>query len=204
MLSMAIFLVVLLLFARFVLPRLMKSIEKNNDRYLPIVVALVFLFFLSWQAGEVHLAPIIGAFAAGLLLQNYDDFASKINQQIAPMAHWMVIFFFVSVGLRVNLRESLTTEVILISTIVIIVALLSKILGAGFGARLAGSKVETSALVGISMAARGEVILIFAALALDLGILSLALYTSLILLVVIGAIIVPVSLKFLINRFNED
>ncbi|MCE7733706.1 MAG: cation:proton antiporter [Candidatus Heimdallarchaeota archaeon] len=200
--SMMIFFVILILFAKFLLPRILKSMENSNDRYLPIIVALALLFFLSWQAGEVHLAPIIGSFLAGILLQSYDEFASRIRQQIAPMAHWMVIFFFISVGLRVNLGEVLTFEVALISLMIIVVAILTKVVGSGVGVYLAESSFESSLLVGISMAARGEVVLIFASLGLELGIISTALYSSLILLVVFSAVIVPIWLKYSINEFK--
>lgn len=200
--SMIIFFVILTLFAQFLLPRIIKSLENSNDRYLPIIVALTLLFYLSWQAGEVHLAPIIGSFVAGILLQSYDEFASKVRQQIAPMAHWMVMFFFISVGLRVNLREVLTFEVVIISIMIIIVAIFTKVVGSGTGVYLAESSFESSLLVGISMAARGEVVLIFASLGLELGIISTALYSSLILLVVFSAVLVPIWLKYSIKEFN--
>ena len=75
-------------------------------------------------------------------------------------------------------------------------------IGSGIGVYFAESSFESSLLVGISMAARGEVVLIFASLGLELGIFSTALYSSLILLVVFSALIVPIWLKYSIKEFN--
>jgi Kef-type K+ transport system membrane component KefB len=195
-LTIVAFFVFCLVFGIFVLPRIIEFISNEKDRYMPITLGLVLLFFFSWLASSMHLAPIIGAFIAGMLINSNKEIAHKVEEQISPMNHWIVPVFFIAVGLRVNLWKVFTIEIIVIAIVIILVAILSKVIGSGLGAFASKSSLEDSYLIGLAMSARGEVVLIFSAVALDLGIFSTSLYSSLVMLVVVTSLIIPIWLRF--------
>ena len=205
-LSIVAFFVIAIILAQIVFPKfIIPYLEKEKDKNLPIVFGLAFLFFMTWLAEMLYLAPIIGAVVAGIILRTNEDYANRILGQMSPLTHWIVPLFFISVGLRVNLWSILSIEVIIFAVLVIVVAILSKIIGSGLMARLSGAAgSQDSMLVGISMAARGEVVLVFAAVALDIGIFTIQLYSAVVLLVVFSAFLVPLTLKFSFRIFEPD
>ena len=148
----------------------------------------------------MRLAPIIGAFLAGLLLNPFKDYSNRIMEQLPSLSHWIVPIFFIAVGLRVNLgilfsNGGIDLLIVGIATFVIIMAVLSKIIGSGLGTYLANASKSDSFIVGLSMSARGEVVLIFASFALDIGIFTSAIFSSLVLLVIFTSFFVPLTLK---------
>ncbi len=202
--SIVAFFVIAIILAQVVFPKiLIPYLEKQKDKNLPLVFGLAFLFFMAWLAEILHLAPIIGAVVAGIILRTNEEYANRILGQMSSFSHWIIPLFFVSVGLRVNLWSILSPEVIIIAVLIIIVAIFSKIIGSGIMAWLSrDADSRDSLLVGISMAARGEVVLVFAAVALDLAIFSIHLYSAVVLLVVFSAFVVPLALKVLFRMFE--
>ena len=199
------FFIISFIFGIFVLPKIINKISGLRDRYLPITLGLVMLFFFSWFASLMHLAPIIGAFVAGVLLNPFKhEISEKILEQLGPFASWVVPIFFISVGLRINLIEIISLEVLLIASGLIIVAVLTKVLGSGIGAYLGKSSLSESYTIGVAMSARGEIILIFASVALELGIFSSLIYSSLVLLVVFTSLFVPVLLKYSFRTLEKE
>jgi Kef-type K+ transport system membrane component KefB len=203
--SILIFFVLAILFGMFILPKIINRLQNVKDRYLPIMTALILLFFCSWFASQMHLTPIIGAFIAGVLLNPYqEEITENIIEQLGPFGHWVVPIFFVSVGLRVNLVSILSLDVLVIAIIIIVIAVLTKVIGSGLGALLGKTSLIDSYIVGVAMSARGEIILIFASVALSSGIFSDIIYSSLVLLVVITSLIVPVVLKYSYKLIEEN
>jgi Kef-type K+ transport system membrane component KefB len=202
-----------------VLPKFMNRIENYNDRYFPLVFSLIIIFFLAWFASFMQLAPIIGAFIAGTILNRYENYSSRIMEQLSSFSHWIVPIFFIAVGLRVDLgilfndgQFNLSNLILVqfnwtivgIATFVIIFAILAKIIGSGITTALAKESKGDSLLVGLSMSARGEVVLIFAAFALDIGIFTTAIFSSLVLLVITTSIFVPIALKFVFAFIDRN
>ncbi len=203
--SMVAFFVLAIVLAQLIFPKfIMPYLEREKEKNLPLIFGLAFLFLMAWLAEMLYLAPIIGAVVAGIILRTNEDYANRILEQISPLAHWVVPLFFISVGLRVNLWKVITVDVIIIASLVILVAVFSKLIGSGMMARISGAAdIKDSFVIGVSMAARGEVVLVFAAVALDLGIFTVSLYSSVVLLVVITAILVPTVLKYSFRLFDS-
>ena len=144
-------------------------------------------------AASVGLSPIVGAFAVGMavastrLIKQVDEYAEKLLIIFGPL-------FFAIIGAQVDLR-GVNLEVLYLSGIVIVIAIVTKIVGCGLPS-LIFLKDKTKALrVGIGMISRGEVGLIVAGVGVSAGVLTSDIYTTVIIMVALTTIITPIWLK---------
>ena len=171
-----------------------------------LATALVFCFTLAWLASAIGLAPIVGAYAAGLILEDlhYRDFAKEERQLedlIRPISSFLVPVFFVLMGMRVDLSAFMRPEILGLAALLTVAAVLGKqacALGA-LGARLDWLSI------GIGMIPRGEVGLIFANIGLTLvvrgeHIIDAATYSAVVIMVMLTTLITPPALKWSLNR----
>jgi Kef-type K+ transport system membrane component KefB len=168
--------------------------------YAHLGFAVLFMLFVSWLATLVGLAPIVGAFAAGLAL-NSSEHRQIIFEHVKPVGSLFVSFFFVVLGARIDLRGATgaTTGWILIAGLALtLVGTMAK-LGAGLG--VVGVRASRY-VVGIGMVPRGEVGLIFAVFGLDHGLITNWQYTCLVLVVLLTTLITPLWLKASARRFS--
>lgn len=169
-----------------------------------LVVAFVLTMLLSWLATWVQLASIIGAFLAGLVLHDAyftpksSSLSGKtlmIKELIAPLELLLAPLFFMLIGIQVKLETFLNLEVLKIAFGLIVVAILGKLFS-GLGASRGSDKL----LVGVGMLPRGEVGLVFASLGRASGLISDALFSAIILMVILTTFIAPIWLK---QRFTK-
>ncbi|MFX0113009.1 MAG: cation:proton antiporter [Candidatus Hodarchaeota archaeon] len=189
------FFIIAIIFGKFLLPQLIDLMDSPRDRYLMLTMALSIVFGLAWLASIMHLAAIIGAFVAGLIVNQHEDFSDRVQEQLPSTSQWVVPIFFIAVGLRVDIASILTFEAVLFTVILFVVAILTKILGSVIGSLFFGTGFRESLAVGVGMAARGEVLLVFAATGLILGVFSPMLYSSIVTVVILSAIAVPILLR---------
>jgi Kef-type K+ transport system membrane component KefB len=169
--------------------------------------SLAFCFALSWLAAAVNLAPIVGAFAAGLILESahYRPFVERGDRPLEELIHPVVAFlgpvFFVRMGMQVDLRTFVDPAVLSIAGALILAAIVGKqvcslgVLDRGVR-RLA---------VGIGMVPRGEVGLIFANIGLTLKldgepIVSPALFSAIVVMVIVTTLVTPPLLGWALRR----
>ena len=179
--------------------------EENRTQHA--IVAFVFCLLLSYLAESVFgVADITGAFVAGLVLANSttgqrgkylaDKFESISFLYLSPV-------FFASIGLQVEL-EGMNSHILLFAVVLTIVAILSKILGCGLGARLCRYSRKESLQIGVGMISRGEVALIVATKGAGLGLINSELFGPVIVVVVVTTIITPILLKLVFRDGTED
>jgi Kef-type K+ transport system membrane component KefB len=163
---------------------------------------------LSWFADLVGLATIIGAFAAGLIMNDcyfnlWDDDCratrASIRDLMAPLEAILVPIFFVLIGLQVKLESFLSAEVWLFATGLTIAAIIGKLVS-GF---VAGRGLNHLA-IGFGMMPRGEVGLIFASIGKALGVIDSHLFSAIVLMVVITTVIAPSLLKWALRHGGSD
>lgn len=170
--------------------------EENRTQHA--IVAFVFCLLMSYLAEEVFgVADITGAFVAGLVLANAttgersrylsDKFESVSFLYLSPV-------FFASIGLQVVL-SAMNLHILLFAVVLTIVAILTKILGCGLGARLCRYSPKESLQIGVGMISRGEVALIVATKGASLGLINPELFGPVIVVVVVTTIITPILLK---------
>ena len=167
--------------------------EKNLRRYP--VFAFVLCLLLAYCAEEFFgVADIIGAFVAGLVVACTPK-ADYIRSKFEPLSYLLLTpVFFAGIGIKVELPR-LTGTLAALSLSLLAVAILSKIIGCGLGARLCGFEGRECLQVGTGMACRGEVALIVANRGLSMGVLSQAMMTPIVITVVGCAVLTPVMLK---------
>lgn len=170
-----------------------KAHEKNLRRYP--VFAFVLCLLLAYCAEEFFgVADIIGAFAAGLVVACTPK-ADYIRSKFEPLSYLLLTpVFFAGIGIKVELPR-LTGTLAALSLSLLAVAILSKIIGCGLGARLCGFGGRERLQVGTGMACRGEVALIVANRGLSMGVLSQAIMTPVVITVVGCAVLTPILLK---------
>lgn len=170
-------------------------------------ISFLFVMVLAWLANLVGLATIVGAFAAGVILHDgyfhewgdVDKQKFTIRDLIAPLEVIMVPIFFVLMGIQVKLETFLDPHVIYMALGLIVTAVIGKLLS-GLGA----SRGTSRWAVGIGMVPRGEVGLIFAAIGKGLGVFSDALFSALVLMVIVTTLITPPLLKISFRNVVDE
>ena len=172
-----------------------------------LALGLAFCFFLSWLAAAIGLASIVGAFAAGLILEDvhYRDFVDRgehgLEELIHPISSFLVPIFFVLMGMRTDLRSFLHPEMLGLAAALTVAAIIGKqacalgVLGRGID-RLT---------VGIGMIPRGEVGLIFANIGLTLSvggtrIINQASFSAVVVMVIVTTLATPPALTWSLKR----
>ena len=172
-----------------------------------LALALGFCFFLSWAANAIGLAPIVGAFAAGLVLEeaHFVDFVGRGEKQLEevlqPITSFLVPIFFVVMGMRTDLRAFAAPGVLVVAACLTLAAVLGK-QACAFGV-LGGAADRWT--VGLGMIPRGEVGLIFANIGLGLSvngqpIISTALFSAIVVMVIVTTMVTPPLLKWSMGR----
>lgn len=172
-----------------------------------LVTALVFCFLLAAGAAAIGLAPIVGAYAAGLILErvHYAGFTARgeepLEHLVRPIAAFLVPVFFVLMGLKVRLAGMLDPHHLGFAALVVVAAVLGKQACALGGL---GSTLDRRS-IGIGMIPRGEVGLIFANLGLGMSIggvpvVDQALFSTIVLMVLVTTVITPPALKWSLAR----
>jgi Kef-type K+ transport system membrane component KefB len=138
-------------------------------------------------------AGIIGAFAAGVALST-TKYKHDIEHKVEPIAYSIFVpVFFVSIGLNVSF-EGIAGQIWLI-VVMTVIAVLTKLIGSGVGARLTGFDKKGSLGIGAGMVSRGEVALIIATTGLSAELLDQQYFTSMVLVIILTTLIAPILLK---------
>ncbi len=164
------------------------SPEKSGIAFVLLKILLFFIFiafcafviqqiikrFLMAYCSEVlfGVADITGAYFAGLILCNSGEIRNYVVRRITITAYmFFTPIFFASIGMKTVL-SGMTSSLLLFSIVLLLVAILSKIVGCGLGAKMCGYENHEALSVGIGMVSRGEVALIVAQKGSQAGLIS--------------------------------
>jgi Kef-type K+ transport system membrane component KefB len=191
----------------FFSPRIFSLASRLRGSGVLLATALAFCFTLAWLSSVIGLAPIVGAYAAGLILEDlhYRDFADKEERQledlIRPISSFLVPVFFVLMGMRVDMSTFMKPEILGLAAALTLAAVVGK-QACALGAL--GGKLDRLS-IGIGMIPRGEVGLIFASIGLTLvvrgeHIIDSGTYSAVVIMVMLTTLITPPALKWSLNR----
>ncbi len=163
--------------------------------------------FLAWTANLVGLATIVGAFAAGLVMLDSHflhwgdprEHRYTIKDLFAPIEAILVPIFFVLMGIQVKLETFMDWQVLGLALALLVAAIVGKIVS-GLGVIGQSNKLA----VGIGMMPRGEVGLVFASIGKTLGVIDAAMFSAVVLMVVITTLITPPLLKLTLGQGSEE
>ncbi|NMB58776.1 MAG: cation:proton antiporter [Chloroflexi bacterium] len=182
-------------FGYYILPVLSRLIQRTSTSYGSVTFSLIVLFIFGIAAEILgNMAAITGTFLAGLFFSRTRE-KEIITEGISNLAYgFFVPIFFISIGLKTNLTL-FSAESFLFLLVVTIVAILSKILGAGLGARIGGFSWLEAYQLGTGMISRGEVGLIIASIGVRAGIIEITVLTNIVILILITTLVTPVLLN---------
>lgn len=171
---------------------------------MKMITALTICFLFSDIAGRIGLAPIVGAFAAGLILEEatFTRFRRKerpLHELLDPISSVFVPIFFVVMGIDVRLEAFADVNALLLALAITVAALVGK--------QVCGLVVRDRSLsrlsIGIGMIPRGEVGLIFAGIGRQLGVVNDTLYAACVIMVIFTTFVAPTALQYTMKRFER-
>lgn len=183
----------LLIGAIIIIPRIVNTERLWKARGSIEGIVTASFFGASAISAAVGLSPIVGAFSVGMavastrIIKRVEEYVDKLEIIFGPL-------FFAIIGAQVNLT-GINIEVLILSAIVIIVAIVSKLIGCGLPSILFLKTKSKAMIVGIGMISRGEVGLIVAGIGVTSGVLSSNIYTTVIIMVAVTTLITPIWLR---------
>ena len=201
------FLFVAVLVGQWLSPRVFSLASKLRGEGVLLITALVICFILAGLANVIGLAPIVGAFAAGLLLDevHYVDFKMRghdhhLEELIEPIAALMVPIFFVQMGMTVKLTTFTDVRVLGFAALLTVAAIIGK-----QSCGLVVPKMMDRISVGVGMIPRGEVGLIFAAIGASLKIggervINDVSNSAVVIMVIVTTMVTPPVLQWTLKR----
>ncbi|NET00890.1 MAG: cation:proton antiporter [Sphaerospermopsis sp. SIO1G2] len=162
-----------------------------------VIPAFVFAFMMAYLADIINLEAILGAFAAGLVLEETDK-RKELQRQVLPIADLLVPIFFVAVGAKTDLsvlNPSIPSnrEGLIMAIFLIVIAIIGKLIT---GLAVFGQPGINRLAIGVGMIPRGEVGLVFAGVGAASGALSKPLGAAIIMMVIITTFLAPPLLRF--------
>ena len=200
----SLFIIAVMYAGPYLLRTLIAMMQGLQTHEAKIFVTFIFVMGLAWFADLVGLATIIGAFAAGLIMndQYFNGWPNDpkygretIRSLMDPLEAVLVPIFFVLIGLQVKLESFLNPDVWLFAGGLTVAAIIGKLVSG-----LVAGRGMNRLAIGIGMLPRGEVGLIFASIGKGLGVIDGRLFSAIVLMVVITTVIAPSLLKWALRR----
>ena len=172
-----------------------EALDHIKDRRRFAVYIMAFLLIITFVTERYFgIADITGAYLFGLCLSNLDSKHDIAKKMTVPGYLFFSPIFFASIGIKTELN-GLTKSLFIFSLILLAVAVLSKVIGCGLGAKLCGYSGHDALNIGIGMVSRGEVALIVAQKGYAMGLVDKSLFSPIVLVVIVTTIVTPVLLK---------
>ena len=172
-----------------------KYLDMADERKRVVIFSIAFCLVLAYVSEEFFgIADITGAYFAGLMLCTLKVGPFVANRCEIPSDLIFSPVFFASVGLKVTLG-GMDASIWIFSIILLIIAILTKVLGCGIGARFCGCNTKEALQIGIGMVSRGEVALIVAQKGYASGMLESDLFAPIVLVVIVTTLLTPILLK---------
>jgi Kef-type K+ transport system membrane component KefB len=207
-----LFLIAAIGIGHYVVPKILVGIGRFESRGVLLALSLAFCFLLAWLAGKVGLNAIVGAFAAGLLLDevHFEKVPKHekrdLEELISPVSSLLAPIFFVLMGLKVDLRVFVRREILGFAAVLTLAAIIGKQLCSLGVAERGLNRIA----IGFGMIPRGEVGLIFAGIGATLmlpnaqgvaePVIGPNVFSVIVIMVIITTLITPPALKWALAR----
>lgn len=188
----------------FILLKIKPFIEMQDEKRRIVILCIAFCLIMSYVSEQFFgIADITGAYFAGLMLCTL-----KVGPYVARRCEIpsYLIFspvFFASVGLKVSLG-GMNASLWIFSVILLVIAILTKVVGCGIGARMCKCNRTEAIQIGIGMISRGEVALIVAQKGYACGMLDDVLFAPIVLVVIVTTLLTPIMLKAVMKEKRQN
>lgn len=153
LLKSAIVVVLTYVSARYVVPRLMHAVAKTNSKELFLLVTITLCFAIAFLTAEIGLSLALGAFIAGLIISE-SEYSHQATSIILPFRELFTSFFFVSVGMLLDLSFFLSNIPIILILVLIVLILKSSV--AAIAVAILKYPTKTAILTGLALFQVGE------------------------------------------------
>ncbi len=179
-------------------------VSKLKTRGNIVIPAFIFAYIMAFIGNAIHLEAILGAFAAGLVLDETDA-RNELDELIKPVADLLVPIFFVTVGAKADLSVLNPTipenrSGLLIAGFLLLIAIIGKVIT---GWVVFGVPNVNRLAIGIGMVPRGEVGLVFAGIGTASGALDKPLEVAIIIMVILTTFLAPPFLRIAFGKTSE-
>lgn len=185
----------------WLLRRSSSLLDKPLNPLSPLAICLAICLALSVMASFLGLAAIIGAFLAGMVAAETRQ-RETLAEQLQPLLAFLVPFFFVVTGARVNLAGLANLSALGTLAVVLLLAVAGKFIGCSLAAGSLGRR--PAFIVGAGMIPRGDIGIIVASLGQQAGVISNEIYTIIIAMVLLTSVIAPPMLAVLLKDTPRD
>jgi Kef-type K+ transport system membrane component KefB len=202
--SATVFLIGSILLGKFFNKSFVTIADKLQTRGKLVIPAFIFAFFMAFIGNAIHLEAILGAFAAGLVLDETDK-RKELDQQVIPIADILVPIFFVTVGARVDIGVlnpivPENQQGLIIAIFLVVVAILGKVVT---GWSVFGQPGINRWAIGVGMIPRGEVGLVFLGIGAASGAIDKPLQAAIIIMVILTTFLAPPFLRLAFKQSVE-
>ena len=196
-----IFFIIIYIVGKYIVPKFMHLFGGMQITEPVVTAGLILLFAAAYFADFLGVSGIIGTYFMGVAISR-TKYAKEIEHGISPIAYGIFVpFFFINIGLPISF-DGIGDQIVFIIAFSLI-AVLSKFIGCGLGAKVCGFGWKSSAGIGAGMISRGEVALILASIGLSGGILSHEFYGAMIVVIIITTLVTPPLLKLIFGKRLE-
>ena len=180
-----------------VVKQIAPGVKRMRSREAHFVLALCFCLGLSVVARKIGIAAIIGAFLAGMALAEKSE-EYRLHEKSRAICEFLVPFFFVVMGMQLDLKIFLNQEIVILALIITVAAILGKLVGCAVGAYRLGFRQAIT--VGVGMVPRGEVGIIVALVGFNLRLISQSAYAIVLFMTIVTTLLSPPALRALFRR----
>jgi Kef-type K+ transport system membrane component KefB len=191
------FTVLTIIFGARAIKRMKHRVGRLRINHSLLIFALVLCFGLAAMASLIGMAGIVGAFLAGVALSEVTD-DTELHHQSQTLAEFTTPFFLVNIGMKLNISVFASKEIIALSALVTLLAMITKLIGCGLGAIKMGRRHAFQ--VGIGMSPRGEVGIVVAQIGLRVAAVSDAIYAVVLTMAVATTLIAPPLIRLAFAR----
>lgn len=194
LIKIALYVVIMIVIA-VILNASRPTVDQVKDKRRISIYVMALLLIIAFVTEHFFgIADITGAYLLGLCMSSFEIREDIAKKMTVPGYMFFSPIFFASIGIKTDLH-GLNSQLMVFSLILLIIAILSKVVGCGLGARLCGYDKSEALNIGIGMISRGEVALIVAQKGYNMGLLDSAIFSPIVLVVIVTTIITPVLLK---------
>ncbi|WP_283602025.1 cation:proton antiporter [Ligilactobacillus aviarius] len=194
----ALYFVMIFFLFEWIAPKMMRLGEHLKVASSVTLMSIVLCLGMAWLAEQVGLSDVVGAFFAGVAIAQ-TPYKREVDSNIEPIGYAVFIpMFFVSIGLNMTFKGFFDDLIFIIS--LTILALITKWLGCGLGAKVLGMNYDSMNIIGSGMVSRGEMALIIAQIGYEAHLLSSEYYSGVIFVIILTTLAAPFMLKAAIKR----